>query len=251
MKTIALTLLALIAIFSQNFALADTQPAMIGQGAGSVAGALHYPPSAKGKKAEAAVQFYCEVGMDGRARHVRVLAEDPRGEFHWAVDQAVRKGRFIPARVDGHPVPVMIGGTVLFVSTKSGPAMIVSLCTAEKQKAASGQNYIQPQMLISYADFTRNCIKFFNSASYTGGGTPHAEILFNVSASGAATGSKITSENPKGYGDVLIKATQGMKFTPALANGRPVAGEFNLPVDFTMMAYQDEITGSHLGPRQE
>lgn len=246
------TLVLILSFISLTLAVAgNTQPAMIGQGTGSVAKALHYPSGAKSQKQEAAVQFYCEVGRDGVARHVRILAEDPRGAFRWAVDRAVHQGRFTPAQVDGHAEPVLMGGTVLFVSIKSGPAMIVSLCTAEKQKAASGQNYIQPQMLISYADFTRNCIKFFNSTSYTGGGTPHAEILFNVSATGAATGSRIISENPKGLGEVLIKATQGIRFTPALANGRPVAGEFNFPVDFTMMVYQDEITGSHLGPREE
>ncbi len=251
MKSVLLALVAVSSITFQTLVCADVQPAMIGQGANSVANALHYPPGAKAQKREAAVQFYCEVGMDGKARHVRVIAEEPRGAFRWAVDKAVHLGRFAPAQVNGHATPVMMGGTVLFVTTKNGPAMIVSLSTAEKQKAASGQNYIQPQMLISYADFTRNCIKFFNSTSYTGGGTPHAEIVFNVSPTGEITGSKVVSENPVGLGGVLTKATQGVKFVPALANGKPVAGQFNLPVDFTMMAYQDEVTGSHLGPRQE
>src|SRR3954468_448490 len=111
----------------------NTQPAMVGQGPGSVAGALHYPKGAKAQKQEAAVQFYCEVGTDGRATHVRILAEDPRGAFRDSVNDAIHKGRFNPARVDGHAVPVLIGGTVLFVSTNGGPAMVVSLSTAEKQ----------------------------------------------------------------------------------------------------------------------
>jgi hypothetical protein len=39
---------------------------MIGQGADSVAARLHYPQTAKAAKTEGAVQFYCEVGADGR-----------------------------------------------------------------------------------------------------------------------------------------------------------------------------------------
>jgi len=54
---------------------AESQPAMIGQGADSVAARLHYPQTAKALKTEGAVQFYCEVGSDGRSRHVRVMAE--------------------------------------------------------------------------------------------------------------------------------------------------------------------------------
>ena len=235
-----------------SIASADTsQPAMIGQGPGSVAETLHYPPRAKAEKKEAAVQFYCEVGFDGRARHIRVLAEDPRGAFYQAVHKAVSQGRFIPAKMGGKSVSVLIGGTVLFVNSKTGPLIVVSMATAEKQRAASGQNYIQPQLVMSYADLTRKAYMFANSTSFTGGGRPNAEISFNVNSSGAITSSKIVSETPKGCGSILIKACEGARFVPALANGKPVAGQFNLPIDFRMMDYQDEVTGSHLGPRQE
>lgn len=250
MKNLSTTL----CVFLCSLALcarADTTPAMIGQGPGSVAGALHYPKGAKIEKKQAAVQFYCEVGPEGRARHIRIIAEDPRGPFYGAVDKAVHQGQFIPAKANGKPVPVLMGGTVMFVNTNSGPAMVVSLSTAEKNKAGSGQNYIQPQLIMSYADLTRKTYMFANSTSFTGGGIPNAEISFNVNANGTIGSSKIVSEVPKNAGQILIKATEGAQFVPALANGKPVAGQFNLPIDFRMMDYQDQITGSHLGPRQE
>jgi hypothetical protein len=85
----------------------NLQPAMIAQGGDSVAAKLHYPEKAKTEKKEAAVQFYCEVNTDGRARHKLVLAEDPSGPFKQAVQKALEKGRFSPAHAGGRAVPVM------------------------------------------------------------------------------------------------------------------------------------------------
>src|SRR5438270_12780724 len=96
----------------------QAQPAMIGQGADSVASRLHYPDGAKKSKTEGAVQFYCEVGADGRARHVRAIAESSWSAFRFAVRNAVQQGRFIPARLNGKATSVMIGATVFFLMPK-------------------------------------------------------------------------------------------------------------------------------------
>ena len=49
-----------------------------------------------------------------------------------------------------------------------------------------------------------------------------------------------------------FKACEGAKFIPALDNGKPVAGQFNLAVDFKMVTNPDEQAfGSHLKQRQE
>jgi len=38
---------------------------------------------------------------------------------------------------------------------------------------------------------------------------------------------------------------------PAQANGKPVAGQFNLPIDYRMMTDPEQVlTGSHLRPRE-
>src|SRR2546430_1908119 len=121
----------------------DLQPAMIAQGGDSVAAKLHYPEKAKAQKKDAAVQFYCEVGIDGRARDTIVIAEDPFGPFRNAVEKAIQAGRFTPARAGGKSAPVMLGGTVLFLSASGRPTIVVTLATADKSKAAGG-NYIQP-----------------------------------------------------------------------------------------------------------
>jgi outer membrane biosynthesis protein TonB len=120
---------------------AESQPAMIGQGADSVAAKLHYPSTAKASKTEGAVQFYCEVGADGRTRHLRVIAESSWSALRFAVKNAVQQGRFIPARVGGRPASVMIGGTVFFLMPKGQPTILLTMATADKNKAAAGRNY--------------------------------------------------------------------------------------------------------------
>src|ERR1051325_10289870 len=124
----------------------DVQPAMVVQGSDSVAAKLHYPAKAKAEKREAAVQFYCEVGADGRARHKLVLAEESAAPFKGAVEKALAQGRFSPAHAGGKTVPVMLGGTVLFLNAGGRPTIVVTLATADKSKAVGGSNYIQPQM---------------------------------------------------------------------------------------------------------
>src|SRR5438270_8984842 len=103
----------------------QAQPAMIGQGADSVASRLHYPDSAKKSKTEGAVQFYCEVGADGRARHVHALAESAWSALRFNVKNALQQGHFIPARVNGKPTSVMTGGTVFFLMAKGQPTILV------------------------------------------------------------------------------------------------------------------------------
>ena len=227
------------------------QPAMIGQGPQSVASKLHYPDKAKATKAEAATQFYCEVDESGHARHVMVTSEKQAGMFRDVVQKALDQGRFSPAQVGGKPVPVMIGGTVFFVTGNGQPTILVSLTTADKNKAAAGGNYMQPQMLITFAQLEhklyarKELIKQWAAH-------PVAEVLLDVDQNGNVTGKKILNETTPngGLGADVMQACEGVKFVPAYANGKAVAGEFNLPVDFTTVINPDTPeSGSHLRPR--
>src|SRR5438874_13631134 len=121
MRTLQTILYVSFCLFTAATLSAQTAPAMIGQGPGSVASRLHYPDSAKKSKTEGGVQFYCEVGADGRARHIRALAESAWSALRFTVKNAVEQGRFIPARANGRPTPVMIGGTVFFLMSNGQP----------------------------------------------------------------------------------------------------------------------------------
>lgn len=229
------------------------EPAMIGQGADSVAARLHYPDSAKKSNTEGAVQFYCEVDSHGRAHHVRAIAESSGSVLRAVVKTAVQQGRFVPANVGGRPTAVMIGGTVFFLLGKGQPTILVTMATADKSKAAAGRNYIQPQMLTSFDDIERK-LYTWRSLVNRGSAYPNAEVLCSVDANGNLTGTKILNESTAngGLGAVVQKACEGAKFIPAMDNGKRVAGQFNLAIDFAMVVNPDEQAfGSHLKQREE
>jgi TonB family protein len=240
-------------LIAGRVAAQDTQPAMIGQGSDSMAARLHYPDTAKKSKTEGAVQFYCEVGSDGRARHVRAIAESSWSALRFVVKNAVQQGRFVPARVGGRPTSVMIGGTVFFVMPKGQPTILVTMATADKTMASAGRNYIQPQMITSFDDLERKMYTWRSLVTQYSA-YPSAEVMCNVDASGNLTGTKIVGESKanSGLGAVAVKACEGAKFVPALYNGKRVPGQFNLAIDFAMLVNPDEQAyGSHLKQREE
>jgi|tagenome__1003787_1003787.scaffolds.fasta_scaffold20979480_3 hypothetical protein len=226
---------------------------MVGSGRDSVASHLHFPPSARAARKQAAVTFYCEIGSDGRARQIKLGGKAGRG-FTAMVSDALRQGRFEPAVLDGKPVPVLVGGTVLFMFHRDQPLVIVSLSTTDTDKIARMANYIQPQMITSSAelrrtiDRNRSTVGTKMAASpmepslisyrtfdidYAPAGTARAEVLAHVDTSGNVAAIRLLAETPPngGLGVALTKALQNAKFIPALNNGRPAPGDFNLPIE--------------------
>jgi TonB family protein len=232
---------------------ADMRPAMIGKGADSVATHLHYPVKAKAAEKQAAVTFYCEVGTDGRPAHVQLDGKG-KGGFTAAVEQALRTGRFEPARIEGQPVPVILGGTVLFVLHGHQPRIVVSLATTDKEKIAGMANYIQPQLIGTNAELRRKVVRNSSGAGtnmaaspmepslisyrtfdidYVPAGHSRAEVMVHVDQHGNLTRTRILAESPPNgnLGKSLAQAVRDAKFIPALSDGRPAAGDFNLPFE--------------------
>ena len=143
------------------------RPAVIGSGADSVAAKLHYPPKERDSKTEATVVFFCEVAANGRAKNIRTYWNKGYQDFGNAVEKALNQGHFTPAMVGGKSSTVLIGGTVFFLVRGDHPTVVLSMATADKQKAAAMQNYIQPQMIGSDADFRRKLLNALTRPSFS------------------------------------------------------------------------------------
>ena len=166
---------------------------------------------------------------------------------------AVQQGRFIPARVNGKPTAVMIGGTVFFLLPKGQPTVLVIMATADKNKAAAGHNYIQPPMITSFDDLERKMYPWRSLVTQYSA-YPSAEIMCDVDANGNLIGTKIVGESKanSGLGAVAQKACEGAKSIPALDNGKRVPRQFNLAIDFAMLVNPDDMaSGSHVKQREE
>jgi TonB family protein len=233
---------------------AAQQPARVVPGPNSVAAALHYPAKAKASRRQAALTFYCQVQPNGQAIDIEVPFAGNKKEFAAAVEDALRRGRFKPATIDGQPVSVVTGGTVLFLFHGNHPQIVVSLATADQEKIARLEDYVQPQLIGTATDIRR---KISNSGTtlgamnvagnsrpslhayhsfdvdYPSPGVVSAEVLARVDAGGKVSGVQVRSEFPanSGYGKLLARALEGAKFIPAQANGRPVAGNFLLAME--------------------
>lgn len=230
-----------ILLSSPALAIAASHPATIGQSAGSVAMQLHYPPKEKAAKTQAVVKFYCEVSALGRASHITSFYARKDEHFGKAVEFALRHGLFTPATVDGKPSTVMLGGTVLFLISNGQPTIAITLATAETDKIAGMSNYVQPQMIDTDALFRRKIFGLRDKYHMQSGAHPAAVVQVHVDAQGEMTSKTIISETPKngGRARILMDVMDQERFVPAQNNGQPVAGDFELAVDFENMRNPD------------
>ena len=175
-------------------------PALVSQGPDSITHYLHYPKDADAAKLDGAVQFYCDITETGivETTHALVANDD---KFKRAVQTALDWGRFTPATVNGEPVRVYLGGTVLFIHQNGEPVIVVSLATYDRDRVGKLANYIQPQLVGGLRHALEKAISSLTQGILVGG---KAEAVVRVDAKGVVTGTSGISETPKGSGLGLL-----------------------------------------------
>ncbi len=205
-------------------------PALVSQEGDSITHYLHYPTDPEVAKTDGAVQFYCEVAEDGSVEATHALVGN-NDAFKAAVQKALDWGRFTAATVNGKPVRVYLGGTVLFLHQNGEEVIVVSLATHDRERVGKLENYIQPQLIGGIRYPMEEAISGLKQGILVAG---KAEVVVNVDAKGAITGTSPISESPKGSGlgvllDGVLKKAQ---FTSAYENGTPATGGINVVADF-------------------
>jgi hypothetical protein len=206
------------------------EPATVDRAEGSFAGYIHFPKDSEAAKADSAVQFYCDVSAAGTVTtRYAVVGGSPA--FEAAVQSALDWGHFNPAKVDGKPLPVYLGGTVYFFHQNGERVIVVSLATAERERVSRLPNYIQPQLLGGLADRLNHANSTLLDAPPSGA----AEVLFKISERGEFQSSSVLSEIPKesGLGALVQNMTKDAHWTPAYNNTKPTAGQINVVVNFS------------------
>ncbi|MDQ3200316.1 MAG: energy transducer TonB, partial [Verrucomicrobiota bacterium] len=205
-------------------------PAIVNQGADSITHYLHYPKATAAEKMDGAVQFYCDLLENGSVESIHALVAN-NDVFKNAVQTALDWGRFTPATVNGQPVRVYVGGTVLFLHQNGEPVIVVSLATHDRDRVGKLTNYIQPQLIGGLRHTLQKAISSLTKGILVGG---RAEAVVSVDATGKVTGTSNVSENPKGsgLGNLLDGAVKSAQFTPAYENGTKAAGAINVVANF-------------------
>ena len=196
-------------------------PALVSQDTDSVTHYLHYPRNADAAKLDGVVQFYCDITETGVVETTHALV----------ANTALDWGRFTPATVNGEPVRVYLGGTVLFIHQNGEPVIVVSLATHDRDRVGKLANYIQPQLVGGLRHTMEKAISSLTEGILVSG---KAEVVVSVDARGMVTGTSGISENPKssGLGLLLDGAVKQAQFTPAYDNGTPAAGGINVVANF-------------------
>jgi len=205
-------------------------PALVKQEADSITHYLHYPKEAEAAKLDGAVQFYCDVTEEGVVETTHALVAN-NAVFKRAVQTALDWGRFTPATVDGKPVRVYLGGTVLFIHQNGEAVIVVSLATHDRDRVGKLANYIQPQLVGGLRHTLQKAISSLTQGVLVSG---KSEVVVSVDARGVVTGTSGISENPRssGLGLLLDGAVKQAQFTPAYENGTPAAGGINVVANF-------------------
>jgi hypothetical protein len=206
------------------------QPATVSHEDGSFASYIHFPKDPAATKMESVVQFYCDISDIGRVESTYAII-GTQDAFKAAVQSALDWGRFEPARAGEKPVPVYLGGTVLFMHQNGQPVIVISLATAERERVAKFANYIQPQLIGGL----RRCLE--DAETHASINLPNqgaSEVLVKVGDRGEITSSSIVSENPKdiGLGEFLAGAIKSAQFTPAYSDGKQTTGAINVIANF-------------------
>lgn len=207
-------------------------PALVKEGADSITEYLHFPNDPEATKLDGAVQFFCDINEEGIvvATHALIGTTDA---YKDAVQTALDWGRFTPATVDQKPVPVYLGGTILFLHEKGERRIVVSLATQNRDRVRKFTNYIEPQLVGGLRHAVQSGSDTFISDLLDG----RAEVVVNVDQRGVVTGTSGTTETPKGSGlGILLEgAMKRAQFTPAYDNAKPVAGAINVVADFRQL----------------
>ena len=205
-------------------------PALVNQESDSITHYLHFPNDPEAAKLDGAVQFYSDITEGGAVEATYALIGN-NDAFKVAVQTALDWGRLTPATVNGKPVRVYLGGTVLFLHQNGQEVIVVSLATHDRDRVGKLANYIQPQLVGGLRHTLANALSSLTKGILVAG---KAEAVVNVDAKGAITSTAGLSENPKGSGLAILldSAVRKAQFTPAYENGAPTTGGVNVVATF-------------------
>lgn len=208
-------------------------PAVVTQEANSISHYLHFPENPAAAKLDSVVQFYCDISEEGVVEATYALVGKDEA-FKAAVQSALDWGHFAPATVEGKPVSVYLGGTVIFAHDKGTPLIVVSLATHDRERVGKLANYIQPQLI---GGLRRQVARIIRQIPHSSPVAGIAQAVAQVDEKGALTNTSVIGENPKGsgLGNLLGAAVQGAQFTHAYQDGKAAPGAVDIVADFSKL----------------
>ncbi|HYR11063.1 MAG TPA: M56 family metallopeptidase [Longimicrobium sp.] len=189
-----------------------------------------YPPALRdaGLRGSAEVRFrVTEQGIPADLRALR--ASHPA--FADAAVRALANARFRPARVDGSAVPYTLTLPVQFQLDDDGWPVIAASAVPPQVG-----EWDQPPVPLNTDQIARALTAEYPPLLRDAGITARAQVRIKVAATGEVTSVEALSSTHPEAGPAAERALLQARFRPARKDGRPLAAEMVMPVEFRVPA---------------
>ncbi|HEX2076482.1 MAG TPA: TonB family protein, partial [Longimicrobium sp.] len=181
------------------------------------------------------------VAADGTLSRTRVV-ESSHPAFGEAAVRAIAAARFRPARHRGVAVASTARIPLMFrlsresapVSARAGGAEGARLAPAGVRVGGAEPGYDRPPEPASAHDLARALGAAYPPLLRQAGVAADAHVLVRVSASGEVLSAQVVAASHPEAGAAAARVLSGTRFRPARKDGRPVAAEVEVPVEFRL-----------------
>jgi hypothetical protein len=205
------------------------RPALIGNGPKSLVNLISEKRLMARGQRDALVMFTCYVNPAGLVYSNIEFGETPGSKALKAeVKDALATCHFIPGIYHGSNTDVFFSGTVVFFIVNGQPHLRI-YANQNRDDIKKGNDFIAPQLIPDSFHWENVAWDMQKSAINVQNGVVERSITVDVN--GNPTNTKVTREDPKGYGfaDALQKASQHARYIPGYRNGHAVACTFYDP----------------------
>jgi hypothetical protein len=203
-------------------------PARFGDGPESLLRTIACP---RAPEPDRAVVVFCQVEIDSSGLPRRLTSYCAEGSlrtpYSEAATAAARRARYLPASVDGVPVPVYASFRLVFRGIDSA-CKIAAIANLGGELAEAGLDYIAPQEILLQGSWYLRASAVLNPGGRGGTSRPLGP-LFTMSVAVAEDGSASAGRIERNFGATrtearsAIQAIERARFIPGFRGGKPTA----------------------------
>lgn len=208
------------------------RPAMLGTGPLSVINRINVQVMVQKGQKDATMMFCCSVKPNGEVASISYYRESPESTvLQEEVTRCFRNAILIPGSYDGHPVHVLMFGTIKFKVVDGKPRLRIFL-NQEASELEKEADFVGPQPFIGRESKFEGLHYPNDVLSSWLDGT--VELGMQIDADGNLKELRVVSEHPPlaGFARAAAEDFRVARFIPAFRNGKPVECSITLPVHY-------------------
>jgi len=193
-----------------------------------------YPLPLRMEGIEGRIDLLLTIGIDGKVMAVDVITATAPQFREYAVE-AAKEWTFIPAKVDGQPVPVRVTFPVPFISEFGSGQLfpnspLARLIYLDGTYYWIGDDGKRSRANLNVTPILRLSPAYAPPEDQTG--PLRVELSFTVNEVGRVVNPSVVESSNTAFDQAALRAIRYWQFIPRIKNGRPVASRVRLPMIF-------------------